>query len=102
MHQPRIIQSADAKAWLEALFDYALFNETNRLELDALLEILGIVYESAHYPIKTPNSNTVKLLLDWSYRYVDIENWNRLSAAIRLQREYQLYSQEEALGVARA
>ena len=93
MPQPRIIQATDAKAWLEVLFDYALFSKNNCLELDALLEILGIGYESAG----SPNPRLPELLLSWASRHVDQESWERLSLSVHSRWEYYPDSQTEAL-----
>jgi len=94
MHQPRIIQAADAEKWLGVFFNHALSNRSN-LELDALLEILEIGYKAAHHPGEMPNRRVVQLLLEWSYRHVDSENWERLSSSVYPWWEYNSDSQEK-------
>lgn len=80
MHHLRTIQAAEAQAWLSAFFNYAFLN--SELELDALLEILWIGYKAAHHPTDMPNWRVAQLLLDWSLRHVDTENWRQVSLTL--------------------
>lgn len=85
MPRKRSISSADAPEWLAATLDYIFSGKTS--ERAAQLDLLHIAHDATAYPHDLPASRLAELLLIWSEKHVDADDWQRLQSRMRKRRE---------------
>jgi len=83
MPRKRSMDATEAPLWLAVLLDHAFGESASRR---AQLDLLAIAHDVTAYPDDIPPHRASALMLDWSERWLDAEEWQRLQARLRQRR----------------